>query len=215
MNKPTGRGRRAGSPDTREQILAAAKSRFLSDGYQATTMRAVAADAGVDVALVSYYFGAKQGLFGSAMALPVNPAEVVAPLLDGDLETLAERLLSSLLMVWDDPVTGAPLQEMARTATVEPDLNRVVREAVGREIIDKLAARIGGPDADQRAGAFSAQMAGVIFSRYILRLEPIASMSVEDVVRRLAPSLALTIQADPSPARRRGSSASGRKGSRR
>jgi AcrR family transcriptional regulator len=215
MNKSSARGRRTGNPDTREQILEAARSRFLADGYQATTMRSVATDAGVDVALVSYYFGSKQGIFGAAMALPVNPGEVVAPLLEGDLGTLAERLLTALLTVWDNPVTGGPLQEMARTATVEPDLNRVVREAVGREIIDKLAARIGGPDADQRAGAFSAQMAGVIFSRYILRLEPIASMSVEDVVRRLAPSFALTIAAGPGPVRRRAASASSRKSSHR
>jgi AcrR family transcriptional regulator len=215
MNKSPGRGRRTGNPDTREQILDAARSRFLADGYQATTMRSVASDAGVDVALVSYYFGSKQGIFGAAMALPVNPGEVVASLLDGDLEGLAGRLLTALLTVWDDPVTGAPLQEMARTATVEPDLNRVVREAVGREIIDKLAARIGDPDADQRAGAFSAQMAGVIFSRYILRLEPIASMSVGDVVRWLAPSLALTIATYPRPARKRGGSTSGPKDSRR
>ena len=76
MNKSPGRGRRTGAPDTREAIRLAARARFLADGYQAVTLRKVAADAGVDVALISYYFGSKVGLFGAAMALPVNPAEL-------------------------------------------------------------------------------------------------------------------------------------------
>jgi hypothetical protein len=71
-----------------------------------------------------------------------------------------------------------------------------------RSIIDQLAERLGGADATARAGAFSTQMAGVIFSRYLLRLEPIASMSADDVVRRLAPSLALTIAPSPSGRKR-------------
>jgi AcrR family transcriptional regulator len=193
MNNSPKRGRRAGSPDTREQILDAARERFLADGYQSVTMRSIAVAGGVDVALVSYYFGSKQGLFSAAMSLPTNPAALVASVLAGDLDTLAERLLRSMLAVWDDPVSGAPLRALASTATVDADLSRVVREAVGREIVNRLAKRIGGTGASQRAAAFSTQMAGVIFARYLLRLEPIASMSVDDVVRRLGPSLQLSI----------------------
>jgi AcrR family transcriptional regulator len=200
MNKAPSRGRRAGSPDTGDQILAAARHRFLADGYQATTLRSIAADAGVDVALVSYYFGSKQRLFGAAMALPVNPIEVVVPLLAGDLDILAETMLRTLLTVWDDPTTGAPLQAMAQAAISDPDLNRAVREAVSREIVNRLAKRLGGPGSAHQAAAFSAQMAGVIIARYVIRLEPFASMSAEDVVRRLGPSLALTI-APTKPAR--------------
>jgi AcrR family transcriptional regulator len=193
MNKSPSRGRRAGSPDTGEQILAAAKHRFLADGYQATTLRSIANDAGVDVALVSYYFGSKQSLFGAAMALPANPIEIVVPLLAGELDTLAETLLRSLLTVWDDPTTGAPLQALARAAVSDPDLNRAVREAVSREIVAALAKRLGGPDSAQRAAAFSAQLGGVITARYLFRLEPFASMTIEDIVLHLGPALAQTI----------------------
>lgn len=195
MNKPTSRGRRAGNPDTRDRIQAAARARFLADGYQAVTMRAIAADAGVDVALVSYYFKSKQGVFAAAMALTANPAEVFSQAVQGDLDTLAVRVLQGMLGVWDDPVSGAPLRTIAAAATAEPDLARLVREAVGREIVTRLAARLGGVGAEQRAAAFTTQIAGIVYARYLLRLEPIASMPAADVVARLAPSLQLALGA--------------------
>lgn len=193
MNNSGGRGRRKGSPDTRARIQEAARARFLADGYQAVTMRAIAADAGVDVALLSYYFGSKQGLFGAAMALTANPAEIFANALAGDLGDLATRVLRAMLAAWDDPRTGAPLVAMAAAAATEPDLNRLVREAVGREIVTRLADRLGGPDGAERAAVFTTQIAGVIYARYVLRLEPIASMAAADIVSRLAPSLQLVL----------------------
>ncbi len=194
MNKYVGRGRRAGSPDTQELIREAARTLFLADGYRAVTMRSIAATAGVDVALVSYYFGSKQGVFTAAMALPANPAEIFGSQVDGDLNTLAERVLRVMMFTWDNPETGTPLRTIASAAAVEPDLNRLVREAIGREIIERLAERLGEPYGRERAGAFGAQVAGVIFSRYILRFEPIASMAPDEVIARLAPSLQLTLQ---------------------
>ena len=193
MNKKLGRGRRPGSPDTQEAIRQAARERFLRDGYQGVSMRAVAGDAGVDVALVSYYFGSKQGLFGAAMALPANPAELLAAELAGDPQTLPERLLRSLLFVWDAPETGAPLRALAASAASDPDLNRLVREVIGREIIDQLAAHLGTSDARQRAATFATQVAGLIFSRYIFQFEPMASMSPDDIVDRIAPLLRLAL----------------------
>jgi len=71
------RGRRPGRPETRAEILAVARRRFLAQGYQAVTMRAVAEDAGVDAALISYFFGSKKGLFGATLALSANPPEIL------------------------------------------------------------------------------------------------------------------------------------------
>lgn len=191
MNKAVGRGRRAGGQDTREAIRQAARARFLADGYQAVTMRAVAADAGVDVALISYYFGSKQGLFGAAMALPANPAVIFGQLLDSapTLDGFAERVLRQLLAIWDDPGTGGQLKVLAATAVGDPHFGRLIREAVAANIIDRLATRLGGPDATHRAAAFAVQMAGLIFTRYVLRFEPIASMTADEVVAQLAPPL--------------------------
>lgn len=191
MNKSPARGRRAGTPDTREAIRLAARARFLAEGYQDVTLRSVAADAGVDVALISYYFGSKQGLFGAAMALPVNPAELFARLLDStpDLAALPPLVLRTIIGVWDDPETGAQLKALARAAVADDHLARLIREAVAKEIAGRLTTRIGGPDADRRAGAFVVHMAGLIFSRYLLQVEPIASMTPDEIVAVLTPPL--------------------------
>jgi AcrR family transcriptional regulator len=183
------RGRRAGRPDTRAQILAVARRRLLADGYQSLTMRAVAAEAGVDAALVSYYFGSKKGLFGAALALVVNPPEALRAAVAGDLMTLPERVLHTLVTVWDDPALGKPLRLVATAAVHEPEMARLVRDVVQTEMIHQLAERFGGVDAAARAAAFGAQLMGLILARYWLAIEPIASMSVPEVVRLFAPGL--------------------------
>jgi AcrR family transcriptional regulator len=193
MNNNPKRGRRTGVADTREEIREAARARFLADGYRSVTLRQIAADAGVDVALISYYFGSKQGLFGAAMRLPVNPAQAVAAQLDGDPHTLAERLLRNLLAVWDSPDIGAQMQVMALAGLNDPAMASLIRDGIGREIVDRLARRLGKPDGTQRAAAFVTQAAGLIFARYLLKIEPIASMSPEEIVAVMQPPLQLVL----------------------
>jgi AcrR family transcriptional regulator len=202
MNKPSSstsgaaraRGRRAGQANTQEQIRQAARELFLADGYRDVTMRSIAAAAGVDVALVSYYFGSKNGLFSAAMSLAISPAELIDATIDGDPDTLAERMLRTVLIAWDNPTIGGPLRTAASAATSEPAMNRLVAEAVEREIIARISDRLPGPDSQGRAAIFCAQISGVIFSRYLLRLEPLASMPNEELVRRLGPPLQLTLK---------------------
>lgn len=189
MNKTRGRGRPAGPSHTREQILDVARRRFLAEGYQRVTLRSIAAEAGVDVALISYFFGSKSGLFGATMSLSVNPARAVASALPGDLNALPERLLTVLVTTWDDPDRGPALRAMAEAGARDPDVRRLLRELVYGEIIARLAERLGGADATARAGMAAAQIVGIIFGRYVLRLEPLASMPAEEVVRRSASAM--------------------------
>jgi AcrR family transcriptional regulator len=199
---PARRGRRAGSPDTRGRILAIARRRFLADGYQKVTLRSVATEAGVDVALVSYFFGSKKGLFGAALELPANPAELLAGALPGDRATMPERVLWTVLTTWDDPERGPLLRVLAAAITHEPDLARLFREVLRREINDRVAEYVGGADAPARAAAFTAQVAGVIFARYILELDPVASLPTDELVRHLAPGLRAVLYGRVGPARR-------------
>lgn len=188
MNNPR-RGRRSGNPDTRAAILAVARRRVLQDGYEGLTLRAVAADAGVDAALVSYYFGSKKGLLGAALDLTVNPPEVLREVISGDLANLPERVVRALVSGWDDPVKGQPLRILITGAMHDPERVRLLREVIQGEMVHQLADRFGGRDATSRAAAFGAQLAGVIVARYLLAIEPLASMTVDEVVSFTAPGL--------------------------
>nr|WP_232425174.1 TetR family transcriptional regulator [Pseudofrankia inefficax] len=197
------RGRRAGSPDTRGRVLEIARRRFLADGYRAVTLRSVATEAGVDVALISYFFGSKRGLFGAALGLAANPADLLRLALPGDRATMPERVLRTLVTAWDDPENGPRLRVLATTVVQEPEFARMFRELVQREMTEQMAQYIGGADAPARAAVFTTQLAGVIFARYLLRLEPIASLSADELVRHLVPGLRAVLYAPVGVPRRR------------
>lgn len=183
------RGRRAGNPDTRAEILAVARRRLLADGYHRLTMRAVAAEAGVDAALISYYFGSKKGLFGAALALTANPPEALRTAISGDLATLPERVVRTLVTAWDDPARREPLRLMLTAAAHEQDWDRLLRDVLQTEMLPQLVERFGGVDATARAAAFGGQLAGLILIRYVLQIEPIASMPIDELVRFVCPGL--------------------------
>ncbi len=193
MNSSPRRGRRAGAPDTRAEILAAARERFIATGYNRTTMRAIAERAGCDVALISYYFGSKHGVFTASMALAVSPGQVLTRVLEGDVEDLPRRILAAAIKTWDDPENWQPLRELLTLALQDPTLLRGVREYVEHEVVGRLAERIGGPDATARAVVAAVQVGGLIFARYLLAVEPIASMDAGEVGRRLAPAMKVAL----------------------
>lgn len=192
MNKRP-RGRPSAPTTARSDILAAARRGFLEDGYAGTTMRAVAAEAGVDPALVSYHFGSKSGLFGASMGLAANPPQVLAAVLEGPASTLPERLLHAVLGVWDDPERGLALRRLAEGAVRDPDVARLFREMLEKEMVGRLAAHLGDRRAEARAAAAATQLAGLIFLRYILRAEPLASAPVDELVRQLAAPLRMVL----------------------
>lgn len=191
MNKSRGRGRPPGRSTTRDDILAVARRRFLADGYAGVTLRSLAAEAGVDAALISYHFGSKRGLFGAALQLSINPTIAVARALEGPLESLPERLLRTLLVVWDDPERRGPLLGLMSRITTEPEVTQLFREVAERELFGRIAERLGGHE--RQASAAATQLAGLIFLRYVLRVEPLASMTADEVVAVMAPPLRVAL----------------------
>jgi AcrR family transcriptional regulator len=170
-------------------------------------LRAIAREAGVDVALVSYYFGSKKGLFGAAMALgAANPPELLARELHGLLNSLPERLVLTVLRVWDDPDSGPSLRAFLEAAVREPHVARSFAQMMEQEMLPAIAARLGDDaDATRRAALATSQIAGLILSRYVLRVEPLASMPPQDLARRVAPALRAAMAPTTRP--RRGSGA--------
>jgi AcrR family transcriptional regulator len=200
MNKSRGRGRPPGRSETRGDILEVARRRFLAEGYDGVSLRSIAAEAGVDVALISYHFGSKKGLFGAAMALAVNPAELLARELDGPLNSLPERIVRTVVAAWEDSESGGSLRAFMQAAVREPDVARLFREMLEREMITRIAERIGGADARRRASLAASQIAGLVMARYILGIEPLASMPVDELAQRMAPALRVAL-AGPRPVR--------------
>ncbi|MBE6474291.1 MAG: TetR/AcrR family transcriptional regulator [Actinomyces succiniciruminis] len=184
------RGRPSGPSNTRERILAAARKRFEQDGYAGTSLRSIAAQADVDHSLITYYFGSKEGLFRAVAELALSPARgfdivsaKVAP------EHLAPALLRSALSAWDRPGYRNGLARLFADALTSEAALRVLREYLHTEMVGRLTEYIGGSDAERRAATAATIFSGLFLTRYLLRLEPVASLSADDVVAQLAPAL--------------------------
>jgi len=187
MNKSRGRPR--GNPATKERIAEVARGLFLQRGYRATTVRAVAAAAGVDSALISYHFGSKQGLFGQSVQLQCTRSLALSEAVPGDPAGLPGRLLRAITELWDDPDAGTPSATLNRMMLRDEEVMRVFREYLERELLHRLAEFIGGPNATERATAAVAVIGGLIFTRYLNPLRPTAAMSAADVHRVFGPPL--------------------------
>ena len=182
------RGRRRGSPDTRSAILAAARTSFAQHGFAGTTIRAVASAAGVDAALVHHYFGTKDELFLAALELPVDPRKLIGPALAGPVEEAAERFLGIFLSVWDDPDIRPSLVAVAR-GIMDPAGSRLLSEGVLPVVIEPIGAALGIDDPQRRMPLVASQVIGLILMRYVLAVEPLASMSREQLIAIYAPTI--------------------------
>ena len=180
------RGRRPGAPDTRATILDAARSAFAEKGFAGTTIRAVASMAGVDAALVHHYFGTKDDLFLAAMELPFDPAEQIPVVLAGDPDGVGERLVRLFLGVWEQPGFRAPILGMLRSAMTGEQGAAMLREFVGSALLGRVAASVGQTD-PLRVQAAVAQLVGVVMLRHVIRIEPMASATTEEIVALVAP----------------------------
>lgn len=183
------RGRPVGPSDTRRRLIEAGRAQFLAQGYDATTVRAIAEEAGVDHAMVNYWFDGKEGLLRAVLDMIATPGEIVEHVLAGRPEDLATALLTAAVGLWDRPEVAETFRSMVMSAATGGPAERVVREYLGHQLIGRLEEIIGGRDARQRTAAVAALMAGLFMTRYILRLEPIVNLSRREVVSAMAPSL--------------------------
>ncbi|MCW2689110.1 MAG: transcriptional regulator [Mycobacterium sp.] len=165
--------------ETRADILAAARGRFGAEGYERTTLRAVAADVGVDAALVIRYFGSKQDLFAAAAEFTID----LPDLTDVDPDDLAEALLPRFFAVWEYDSTFLALLRAAMTSPVAAE---TMRQVFARQVAPKLSAITPDHHA-QRAGLFGAYIIGLATTRYVLANPAIAEVGHEELTRWTAP----------------------------
>jgi AcrR family transcriptional regulator len=183
------RGRRPGPSGTREAITQAARRQFSELGYDRASIRSVAAEAGVDPALVVHYFGSKQRLFLAAIELPFEVGDLVERLETGPREQVGERVARFALEVLGNPDARARWTGMIRAAASDPDAAGLLREVLTQRIFEPLAEALGSEDAQLRANLASSQMVGLVMARYIIAIEPLASADAETVASAIAPTL--------------------------
>jgi AcrR family transcriptional regulator len=182
-------GRRPGNSGTREAILRAATEEFGEHGYDQTTIRGVARRAGVDAALVHHYFGRKQDLFVASLELPVNPADLAASMLADDPEVAGERIVGLFVSVWDHGANRQPLMALLRSAVSSEQAAGMLREFATREVFSRVVQRLGRPDAQLRANLVVSQLIGLAMARYIVKVEPLASLPPAALAAAVGPSV--------------------------
>ncbi|MCM2420860.1 TetR family transcriptional regulator [Streptomyces sp. RKAG293] len=182
-------GTRAGATGSRDRILSAARAEFSARGYDKTSVRSIAKAAGVDPALVHHYFGTKEQVFAAAIETSFEPAlqvpDVVGPGPDG----IGERLARYFLGVWENPATRGPLLAVVRSALTHETAAAVLRGFLLRMLLERIAEDLRVPEPKLRAELAASQMVGIAILRYVIKVEPLASADVEDIVALVAPTL--------------------------
>jgi AcrR family transcriptional regulator len=189
LARPVRTGRRPGVSDTRERILAAARTGFGETGFDGTTIRGVAAQAGVDPALVHHYFGTKQQLFVAAMELPVDLEAIVPALMDGPPDELGYRIVRFVLELWGEPRTRPLMLGVVRSAASDPVAATLLRRVLAEGPFAAIARAVDRPDADLRATLVGSQLVGLAMARYVVGAEPLASAPDEVLARAVGPTI--------------------------
>ncbi|MDV3135863.1 TetR family transcriptional regulator [Mycobacterium sp. 29Ha] len=193
------RGRRQGDPVSREAVLAAAKVRFAAEGYEKTTLRSIADDANVDPSMVLYLFGSKADLFREALRLIIDPAALVAALSGGadDEPDIGTRMVRTYLRIWESPDTGPSMVAMLQSATSNSDAHDAFRAFMQNYVLTAVSDVLGGGDeARLRAMLAASQLVGAAVLRYVMKVAPMATLSGEEMVRLLAPTVTRYLTAD-------------------
>lgn len=182
-------GRRRGNADTRGEVLAAARSEFADHGYAGATIRGIAAAAGVDPALVHHYFGTKRELFVASLELPFDPLEVVVATVRDDPARAGEHLVRRLLGIWATDQGQAMMQSVLRSALTDDRILHTLREFMLDTVLVPVVTDVAPDRHELRTALLVSQIMGLAITRYVTRVEPLASADADTVVAAIAPTV--------------------------
>ncbi|SDC28395.1 TetR/AcrR family transcriptional regulator [Actinokineospora iranica] len=184
------RGRRPGGTDTKAALLAAAREVFIEQGYDGATVRAIARRAGVDAAMVNHWFGGKEALFAQAvLQLPFNPQELIANLLEGDPDSVGERIVRTFLTTWDAQ-DGGVFAALIRSVASHDQVANALRDFFIKNVFSQLASVVSVDGrAELRANLVASQMIGLGMVRYVAEFEPLARTDIDTLVKAIGPTL--------------------------
>lgn len=173
------------SDATRTAILEAARRRFADEGFRKATIRAIAADARIDPSMVMRYYGSKEGLFAAAVNIDLGLPDLGA----ASPDTAGELLTRRFLTLWEQSPGNELLLTLLRSAVTDDLLIDRVQQVFASQVIPAVL-RFGDPaGATRRAGLIVTQLLGLALCRYILRLPPVVSMTPEQLLADIAPTI--------------------------
>ena len=184
-------GRRPGGAgaDTRAAILVAARRLFAERGFDGASMRAIAAEAGVDAALITHFFGSKANLFAESIDWPFDPGRELPRVLGGGRDHVGEGLVALFVRTWDREGSRHPVITLLRAAVNEPSAAELLANFMRTLLFGPLLAELGSDQPDVRANLVASQLGGLGLARYVLCFEPLASAEPSEVVRWIGPSI--------------------------
>jgi AcrR family transcriptional regulator len=173
----------------KQRIVEVAREHF-KNGYEQATVRGIAADAGVDVAMVYYFFGNKEGLFTAAVIdIPEHPLHQLPTLLDDGPDGIGARLVRRFIERWDEGDTFEPLLTVWRSAADHPLARKLLYDTLAGPVAERVAKEFGVDNAVLRVELVTVHLMGLAFARYQLRIEPIASVGIDELVAWIGPSV--------------------------
>jgi AcrR family transcriptional regulator len=184
---------------SRDAVLSSAKQRFATDGYEKTTLRAIAHDAHVDPSMVLYLFGSKAELFRESLRLILDPEVLVAALTGSadDDPDIGTRMVRTYLRIWETPDTAASMRAMLQSATSNTDANDAFRAFMQNYVLTAVSGALGGGEqARLRAMLAASNLVGTAMLRYIIQVPPLATLSADEVVALIAPTVTRYLTAD-------------------
>ena len=190
-------GRRPGPSSTRAEITAAAARRFAVAGYDATSLRQVAADASVDPALVRRFFGDKEQLFTAVASALIDPERAVAAVADGPPEAAGERLLRYYLSLLGDVSRPGPLLGVIRSAVTSEHAAGLLRRFLADQVLREIAVSFPSGRPGFGAALAASQLVGLAVARYAVRLPPLTAADTEELVSAIAPVLQYYLTGQP------------------
>jgi AcrR family transcriptional regulator len=182
-------GRRPGPSSTRAEITAAAARRFSAAGYDATSLRQVAMDAGVDPALVRRFFGSKEQLFSEVASALIDPERALAIVAGGPPEVAGERLLRYFLSLLGEVSRPGPFLGLVRCAVTSEHAAGLLRDLLGERVLRAIAACFPSSRPGLGAALAASQLVGLAVARYAVRLPPLISVDTEELIQSVAPVL--------------------------
>ncbi|MFJ8826878.1 TetR/AcrR family transcriptional regulator [Streptomyces sp. NPDC102467] len=186
------RGRRPGTNTTRQAILTAARARFAADGFTGTTIRRVAADAGVDASLVMQFFRSKNELFAAVMSVPADALTRFSAAFEGVDDGLGERVVRAFLDVWEgDARTSEPLMAMLRGAIVNDQANEQLRDFLQERLLVAAVPSRAAADGDAmlRAGIVSSMLVGLVVGRGVVGVPTLTGAERGKLIMLVGPAV--------------------------